>query len=136
MAKIALDTNVLLRYVIEEKSDARQTTLARQYVRDHCTLENPGYINCIVLCELVWALRRPYRYENSAIVAVLESILGASELQVEHEGLLLLALEAYRRYDMDIADVLIGNINRQAGCSVTVTFDKKAAALAEFELLS
>ena len=34
------------------------------------------------------------------------------------------------------SDALIGALGRQAGCAATLTFDKKAARLKEFELVT
>ena len=52
---IGLDTNVLLRLLV--KDDIRQMETAARAVAQRCTAESPGYVNQIVLCEVVWVLQ-------------------------------------------------------------------------------
>jgi predicted nucleic-acid-binding protein len=47
-----LDTNVLVRYLTRD--DPAQYRAAKSFLESACTQEEPGYINAIVLCELVW----------------------------------------------------------------------------------
>jgi predicted nucleic-acid-binding protein len=48
-----LDSNVLLRFVLED--EPAQYELARRFF-GRCTRENPAYVNLMVLCEFVWVL--------------------------------------------------------------------------------
>jgi predicted nucleic-acid-binding protein len=57
---IGFDTNVLARYLVRD---------------------DPGLINRIVLCELVWVLESAYGYSKDTIVAVLEKLLRTSKLE-------------------------------------------------------
>ena len=45
------------------------------------------------------------------------------------------ACEAYRTGRADFADYLIGAVNRHAGCSETVTFDRRLKGASGFRLL-
>ena len=130
----AFDTNVLLRYIVED--DPRQCAAVRAYVQSHCTLERPGFINRIVLCEFAWVLKRVYGFDRSTIADTLEQILQTGQFSVENQDEASAAIVLCRRHKVDFADALIGVLNEQAGYGKTVTFDKKAAALAEFELLA
>ena len=51
---IDLDTNVLVRHVVQD--DPGQSRKATQMITKQCTRDAPGFINRIVLCELVWVL--------------------------------------------------------------------------------
>ena len=55
---IGLDTNVLLRYLTQD--DPKQAERANNLILSQCTLQEPGQISLVVLCELVWVLRGAY----------------------------------------------------------------------------
>jgi len=65
---IGLDTNVLVRYVVQD--DPGQSSKAIQVIAQRCTREAPGVVNRIVLCGLVWVLERAYGYSKDTIVVV------------------------------------------------------------------
>jgi predicted nucleic-acid-binding protein len=127
---IGLDTNVLVRHLVGD--DPVQTPKARALLARRCKVDDPGYVNRIVLCELVWVLARGYRYDRRTIAGALEQLLNAAELQIEDREAAVDALAAYRGGQADFADCLMGLLNRAAGCEQTMTFDRDAAALPEF----
>lgn len=127
---IGVDTNVLVRHLVGD--DPAQTPKARALLAARCTVDDPGYVNRIVLCELVWVLGRGYRYDRITIAGALEQLLNAAELQIEDREAALGALAAYRTSKADFADCLMGLLNRAAGCEHTMTFDRDAIALPEF----
>lgn len=131
---IGLDTNVLVRYLVQD--EPLQAAAATQCIEQRCHSDFPGRVNRTVLCELVWVLESSYGYSRLEIAAVLERIFRTSQLVVEDLDAAWAALQHYRASGVDFADALIGIVNRRAGCAVTVTLDRKAARLAEFELLS
>ncbi len=51
---VGLDTNVIIRYITQDDPD--QSKIATAFIERYCTVDNPGYINQIVLCEIVWVL--------------------------------------------------------------------------------
>lgn len=129
-----LDTNVLVRFLVQD--DKAQGAAAVAYIARHCTAAEPGFINRIVLCELVWVLESVYDYSRVIVGDAIERILRTEEFQVEDNDEARVALAIYRRTGVDFADALIGRGNRALGCSATATFDRKAASLDEFELVS
>ena len=66
---IALDTNVLVRYLVRD--DARQAEAARKLL-EALTTERPGLVCREVTVELVWVLERAYRFSRDQIATVLE----------------------------------------------------------------
>jgi predicted nucleic-acid-binding protein len=89
-----------------------------------------------VICELCWTLRsRPYEYDRPSIAAVLESMLQARLFEIEHRDLILRSIPEYRRGRADLADYLIRQRNLAAGCSDTVSFDRKVRNVVGFALL-
>lgn len=122
---IGLDTNVLARYLTQD--DPVQAATAAKLIERECTIEHPGWIDHIVLCELVWVLDSAYGYGRELIADVVRQILGTAELRVEAPDQARAALRAYERGGADFADFLIGTRNRERGCEATFTFDKRAA---------
>lgn len=123
---IALDTNVLVRYIVQD--DAVQSGKATRLIESRCTRETPGLIDVVVLCELVWVLESAYGYGRDIVAGVIRQVLGTAELTVADADHAWAALRAYENNPGDFADYLIAVRNRVAGSEATFTFDKKAAA--------
>ena len=130
---IGIDTNLLLRLIVGD--EPKQAVMAREFLRGRCSADEPGYVCHIVLVELVWTLARAYGYPREGIAAAIEQILETAQLDVESPGEVAAAVQDYRRGAADFADCLLVRVNAATGCTHTVTFDRKAAKLAGFELL-
>ena len=130
---IGLDTNVLLRVLVDD--DDPQAALARKYLAAECDAANPTLINTIVLVEVVWVLTRRYGYAKPDIVRTIDALLAAPEFAFADRELVRSALKTYSRQSIGFTDAMIAEINRAAGCSATVTFDRKAAKLDGFALV-
>jgi predicted nucleic-acid-binding protein len=130
---IGIDTNVLVRLIVAD--EPRQTAIAQDFIRDHCTPDDPGFISNVVLAEVAWILTRGYGYPRGAIADAIERIMEIAQLQTESSTDVASALGDYRRGPAGFTDCLIAHLNRTAECSHTVTFDRKAAKLPGFELL-
>lgn len=126
---IALDTNVLVRYLVRD-DPAQAQIAARSFQK--LTTEQPGYISSPVVVELAWVLRKGYGLEPKSIVAALVKLLDMPNLLVEDEDALRLAAESDHG---DFVDRLIHFIGQHAGCERTVTFDRRFARLSGVELL-
>jgi predicted nucleic-acid-binding protein len=122
---IGLDTNVLVRYITQD--DPSQAAGATRLIEGHCSGDSPGWISSIVLCELVWVLRRAYRYQKADVLAVLDQLLITLELKVEDEEIARLAVDAYKTGGADFSDYLILLSNTAAGCETTYSFDGRLA---------
>lgn len=130
---IGLDTNIIVRYLVQD--DPVQAALATSYIEENCTEENRGFINHLVLCELVWVLESCYQQSKDSIILVLETILKTNQLQVMQVEAVLSALDGFKQSSADFSDHLIASVNKFNGADATVTFDKKAAKQPLFELL-
>lgn len=104
-------------------------------IAKQCTRDDPGFINRIVLCELVWVLELAYGYSKDTIVSVLEKLLRTSRLKIEDTQAAWTAFRLYQKWKADFADCLLGTTNRLGGCSKTVTFAQAASKLEDFQLL-
>jgi predicted nucleic-acid-binding protein len=130
---IGIDTNLLLRLIVGD--DPRQAVTARDFLREHCSADEPGYVCHIVLVELVWTLAKAYGFTRAQIAAALEQVLETAQLDIESSNDVAAATKDFRSGTADFADCLLVRVNSAAGCSSTVTFDRKAAKLKGFELL-
>jgi len=130
---IGLDTNVLIRYVVED--DALQLRKAADCIEGRLTESNPGFISAVVMVEIAWVLEHVYGFPENEIGAAIERMLQIEVFLVEHCLQVFVAMTALKQRRGSFADALIGAINAQAGCSRTLTFDRKALRLPGFELL-
>jgi predicted nucleic-acid-binding protein len=131
---IGLDTNVLARYIFDD--DPVWSPRATHFIDDECTPERPGYINLVVLAELVWLLRQARDFTRDKIVTVIREFMEADNLVVAETALIERVLEQYKAGKADFADYLIVELNRVATAVPTVTIDKKAALHEGFQHLS
>ena len=129
---IGLDTNVLVRYVVQD--DPEQADAATRLIENRCTPEEPAFISSLVLAELAWVLRGPYRYPKSMVADVLRQILRTVEFIGEEPAVAWAALAEFESGAADFADCWIGHCNHARGCARTYTFDVKAARAAHFTL--
>ena len=130
---IGLDTNVVLRIVIGDDPGQQRQALA--YLRDHCTNEDPAWINRVVVAELMWVLEAKLEYPRERIAELLDNLLHIPMLRFEDHDAVRAALAEYRN-GAGFADALIACGNAPH-CATTVTFDKVAAKkLAKFTLLA
>lgn len=128
-----LDTNVLIRYLVQD--DPLQSALATEYVETQCTVDNPCFINQIVLSEMVWVLESNYQQTRDQIATVIEQLLQVGQLEVMESDVVWRALADYKNSNADFPDHLVARINEYRGCNSTLTFDKKDANQSRFELL-
>ena len=128
-----LDTNILVRYVTQDDPD--QSPAAGKFIEKNCSAQSPGFINHIVLCELIWVLKRCYKAENNQALQVIGQILRTVQLQVQEPQIVWKALRLAQKGRADFADYMIGQINLAQECETTLTFDKAAAETGATSLL-
>jgi predicted nucleic-acid-binding protein len=130
---IGLDTNILVRYLAQD--DPVQSPEATELIEQRLSEENPGFVSIVVMVETVWVLDRAYGLADHAIAAAIERALRADVLVVESEQEVFAAMIALKEGHGSFADALIGAVGARAGCSHTMTFDRKASRLPGFKLL-
>jgi predicted nucleic-acid-binding protein len=130
---IGLDTNILVRYLAQD--DPEQSAKANRIVEHDLTEANPGFVSVVAMTETVWVLERAYGVSDLQIAAAVEEMLQADFLSVECEQEVFTAAAALKEGRGSFADALIAALGEKAGCSWTLTFDRKASRLAGFRLL-
>jgi predicted nucleic-acid-binding protein len=129
---IGLDTNVLVRYIMQD--DPLQSAQATQLV-ESLTAEHPGYISQVSVVELYWVLTSAYRLTKPQAAQALEAILRTQQLVVEGADQLVRALRIFGHGKADLPDCLIERSAAAAGCTQTMTFDVGAAKHAGMTLI-
>lgn len=119
---IALDTNVLVRYLVED--DVRQGRQAARLIERAVAGDEPLFISDIVVCETVWVLASAYGLTRTEIAAALGGLLRAKSVVFASTDQLSSSLDAYRRGKGDFADYLIREHAQAHGASHVATFDR------------
>ena len=129
---IALDTNVLVRYLVRD--DERQAEAARALL-ESLTIEHPGFVCREVIIELAWVLERSYRHSRDAIATVLEQLVATESLVVEAAADVVRAAYRYRLGNAGFSDLMILAAAERSEADILYTFDQNAARLEGVELL-
>lgn len=119
---IALDTNVLVRYLVED--DVKQTTVAAALIERAIADDESLFVSDVVVCETVWVLSVAYKVGRKEIAAVLRNLFRARHLAFGTVEQLIRALEAYELGKGDFADYLIREHARAAEYDTVATFDR------------
>ena len=130
---IGLDTNVLVRYLMQD--DAAQARLAAAAIESAAGRGERLHVSSITLCELVWVLESAYEQTRTDVARALEQIVRTADFDLEHADHVRKAVERYRSTPADFADALIGLMNEAAGCEHTLTFDRSLKRLPQFQVI-
>jgi predicted nucleic-acid-binding protein len=118
---IAVDTNILVRYLTWD--DLAQARAAARVIESGETVA----ISTIVLCELVWVLRRAYRLSATEIADAIQDIIESRNVAADRPAAET-GLDLLRRGG-DFADGVIRHDAERARCRHIATFDREFADL-------
>jgi len=129
----ALDTNVLVRFLVKDDSDQAQIVyrLFKQAEAD----KNIFWISLIVLVEMLWVLDSVYRIPRKEILASLNELLQMPILKFEAQPTIRRFILLAPKTSIELSDVLIACAADLSGCEGVLTFDKKASKFELFELM-
>lgn len=128
---IGLDTNVLVRYIVQDDQD--QSPRATRLI-ESLDERNQGFVSVVALVELHWVLRRAYKVDRDDAAGIVRGLLDAKELSLQEPDMVRRALRRLTD-DVDFSDALISELGAAAGCAYTATFDRRATRLAGMELV-
>ena len=129
---IALDTNVLVRYLAQD--DPAQSPTATALIEQQLSVRYPGFVSCIVLLELHWVLSRHYGVTPARFADIARGLLSAQALCFDNVQAAWNALQAFED-GFEFADALLAELGASAGCEATVTFDRGLARHPKARLL-
>jgi predicted nucleic-acid-binding protein len=130
----ALDTNILVRYIVQD--DATQLAAAQRLIRKCVADQLTLFVPVTVTLELEWVLRSSFAFSKGETVGVLSDLFSAAELSFESERALEVALDLYRSNTADFADCVHIALAAQAGEQPLWTFDRGAAKVLGAQILS
>jgi predicted nucleic-acid-binding protein len=116
---IALDTNVLVRYIVEDHPE--QARQAREAIEDAETI----FISHLVLAELSWVLESCYDVSHRKIGDILQDLIDSKQVRIRDASSIREAIRHYEEKSADFSDCLILEQSRSQGCSTLMTFDEK-----------
>ena len=117
----ALDTNVLVRFFVDDADDAQA---AKQRPAAVAALAERSFVSVTVLLELEWVMRGFYELPTRDISRALRALASVEHITLEDRDAVLVALDGFDK-GLDFADAL--HIARSARASGFATFDRRLA---------
>lgn len=131
---IALDTNILVRLILHD--DEAQARAAERLLLRARRDDTPLFVADVVLCELVWVLKRRVGVSREEIASTLDRLLRTELIVVADMAVVENALAAYRAGKGDFADYLIREQSKAAGATEVATFDRVIKGEAGFRVVA
>jgi predicted nucleic-acid-binding protein len=133
---IAIDTNVLVRILIQDPTAPQQCAAAQRLVAEATATAQPLLVSLGALLETEWVLRSRYLVSRKAIASAFISMLETPGIEFEHDATVEEALFLFDQFpNSDFADCLLVARAMHLGRSRFVTLDASAARLPCGELL-
>jgi predicted nucleic-acid-binding protein len=131
---IGLDTNILLRWLISPgKGDLASSDAEIAQVSQIVDAQGAQlFINAVVVAETAWILEQKLKLGRPDVSGVIGRLLFAENIAVANDPEMTTALTVYASSNINFADCLIAQLNLAAGCSHTLTFDRKASRTSGF----
>jgi predicted nucleic-acid-binding protein len=117
----ALDTNVLVRFFIDDADDVQA---AKQRPAAVVALSERSFVSVTVVLELEWVLRGFYELPMRDISRVLRALASIEHMTLEDRDAVLVAVDAFDK-GLDFADAL--HLARSSRASGFATFDQRLA---------
>ncbi len=130
---IALDTNVLVRFLVRD--DKKQSQIVDARLKKAEAKRERLFIPLVVILETIWVLDSAYGMSRDEILDSIEDLMQMPILEFEADQVLTNLLLSSKRYKTDLSDLLIAHAAEAAGCDEIITFDKKASRFRLFNLL-
>ena len=127
----ALDTNVLIRYLV---GDVPEQAEAARALIDELTPDDPGFICREVVLEVAWVLERSYRFTRPRVADALLDLTASDTLVVEQSDDVAAAYR-YRQGGVGFSDLMILRATERADSTPLQTFDRRLARMPGANLL-
>jgi predicted nucleic-acid-binding protein len=128
---IAVDTNVLVRLLVNDTDSQTPVALAKALLKR----AKQVYVPQIVQVEMVWVLETAYQFDKLAVLTALKHLQKTTLFVLQHKKQFDTALATFEKYTADFSDTLILS-NCLENEHQLFTFDKKFARLQSVMLLN
>jgi predicted nucleic-acid-binding protein len=126
---IGLDTNILLRWLLSPAEGDLGSSDA-EIERVSAIIQAPGarfHVNPMVVADTAWILEQKLKLTRTDVALVVERLLYSENVEVGSRAEVAAAQAAFAASNANFADCLIAQLNLAAGCSHTLTFDRRAS---------
>jgi len=131
---VAVDTNIIVRFLVRD--DEAQAAKVYQRLKQAEAQNEKFKIPLLVLLETLWVLESAYDRSREKILHSISELKQVSVFDFEAETAVERMLREGANAKADLSDVLIAHVARELGCESGLTFDKDAAKLPFFQLLT
>ncbi len=131
---IALDTNILVRFLVRDDEKQAQAVYAR--FKQAEVSREVLFVSALVVLETLWVLESAYEKSRLEILDAFDEMKSMPILEFEKTQAIQRWVDEGRTCNADLSDLLIAMMSQDYGCSGVITFDKKAAKYAFFRLLT
>jgi predicted nucleic-acid-binding protein len=121
---LAVDTNVLVRVLVDDPDASDQCRAARQMVSEAGEIS----VSQIVQIETAWVLAGAYGLSRTTLREVLEKLAAHPAFHLQRQPIFISALQQFSDAHGDFANCMILAESLDAGCELA-TFDRKFARL-------
>ncbi len=121
---IALDTNVLVRFLVDSADEPTQSARARALVSAALIRGEPVMIPLVTLVETVWVLRRSGGFGRDEVARTIRALLHARGVELGDRDVVQRAIEVFETRKGDFADHVIAAQAHLVGASTLYTFDR------------
>lgn len=129
----SLDTNIIIRFLVND--DLKQGELVKKLLLNAEKNNEVFFISTVVVLEILYVLDSVYGYSREERIDAFEAMLLMPILLFENTETIQKFVVFAGETKIELEDLLIGTMAKEAGCEKTITFDKKAAKSDLFELL-
>jgi predicted nucleic-acid-binding protein len=127
---IAVDTNVLVRLLINDPDSQVQVSLAKALLKR----AKQVYVPLIVQIEIVWVMETAYGFNKLSVITLLKHLQQSPLFVLQDENQFDVALTTFEDHPADFSDYLILSDCLENNHEL-YTFDKKFARLQSVKLL-
>jgi predicted nucleic-acid-binding protein len=121
---IGIDTNVIVRLLLRDDEAMFQRAAA---LIGRTSPDDPLLVNVVVVAESLWVLERKAGVDRAIARSTLAGLLESEELRVLDTNPLRHWADTLASGHRDYSDLVISQINLEAGCDFTYTLDAPAA---------
>jgi predicted nucleic-acid-binding protein len=127
---IGADANILLRLLLND--DPAQVAMVKTRLALAVEGREDVLIGPIALAETVWTLAHRLKVPADALAAAIRNLGLTRPFRFFDDPIVQAALDLYQSSRAGFSDCLIRVMDAQAGCTETLTFDRRALTLPGF----
>lgn len=121
MKKIFIDTNIWLRYFLQDHKPHNQKSI--KIVKDLKKGEYKGLTSSLVIAEVIWTLSSFYKASKEEIVDRIESILSIPNLDIDDKSYIQKAIKLFSINNIEFIDCYNYVLANDRGIKNVASFD-------------